>query len=395
MGRAARRPDRPRMSRVFVDAEAGLRSYWRRFLWPTLAVAVCSAVAVAAQVASQGITESVSEELDSVELEHIDGSIELAVLERVGASRLTAAVRHAEGVSAAGLWRSLEPNLVAQFTKGPELVASRVLEINHAALEVLLPEMESGRVFEGWEADGSHRVALIGTQVAELSGYSTAAQRSTIWLDGLPFTVVGVIGNVDGPFELQGSVLVPLGSAPRIAGSDVRITARVEPRVAASASRSIDSALSLVAPDGGFTITAVPDSASLRSVVSDGFVRAFRWTSGAALVFSALATWAASRPSFVSREPEFALRKSLGARRRDLIALFMIEATAVGIAGGAVAVLALAGGLLALQGSGLELSAPIYVVLSPFLIGLLSTQLSALMFVRSVAGLSVAEVFRR
>ncbi len=257
------------------------------------------------------------------------------------------------------------------------------------------PSVASGRLFNEWEMENEQPVALLGIDVSRSSGLWTGAGSTpSIWIGGKSFAVVGTVYAFEANPALSGSVIVPRGALPSDIHADSRIVLRTDEGTSSEAAARLEVTLSHLSPRGGFSVTAVPDSTAIRSVVSGDLQRAFELVSLGAIIVSVFATWLATRSSFVEREAELGLRKSLGASTAQILLLLGLEGTVVGLVGGAVGVLATSMMIETATRLGVEIAPSRLMMYSPFLLGVVSGLSAAALFGRATSRLSAADAFR-
>jgi putative ABC transport system permease protein len=220
----------------------------------------------------------------------------------------------------------------------------------------------AGRLFNENEERGRRRVAVLGAAVGvPLEAASTEALiGETIRVRGIPFEVIGVLaekGTV-GWQSPDDNLYIPLSTAQfRVFGTD-----RVQSiYVQAMAPESMDAALAEIdrvlrrehrlrpAQQSDFNIR---NQATLLETFQET-ARTFSFLlAGIALIsllVGGIGIMNIMLVSVTERTREIGVRKALGARRRDILLQFLIEALVLCLAGGTVGVLLGAGGAVALQ----------------------------------------------
>lgn len=212
-------------------------------------------------------------------------------------------------------------------------------------------DLQSGRVFSQQEAELGAPVLVIGTEVAEhfFTGLDPIGRELRI--GGTPYTVIGLLeeqGNVFG-FSLDRVAIAPYESPlnritnPRgdVDGLLVQGTSEIATQEATEAAREVLRISRKLSP-------SQPDNFALES--SDSALEFFaslqsRLTLfGAALpaiglVVGALVIMNIMLVAVAERTREIGVRKSLGARRRDIMLQFLVEAATLSVFGAALGIL--------------------------------------------------------
>jgi putative ABC transport system permease protein len=219
----------------------------------------------------------------------------------------------------------------------------------------------AGRVFSDTEERGRRRVAVLGALAGEALGVpSMALLGESIRVRGVTFEVIGVLAEKgsQGFSNPDDNVYIPLGTAQlRVMGTDnIRAiavqavdTAAMEPAMV-----EIDRVLRRehrLSP-GEEADFNVRDQASLLTTMQET-TRTFSFLlAGIAtisLLVGGIGIMNIMLVSVTERTREIGLRKSLGARRRDILLQFLIEAMVLCLAGGAIGLATGIGGSLVLR----------------------------------------------
>ena len=221
-----------------------------------------------------------------------------------------------------------------------------VLAASPGALTEAGASPSAGRLLDPLDQHGALDVAVLGTSAARELGVTQVG--SAVFVDGVPLTVVGIIGGVVRQPSLLLSVVIPTSTAwagwgPPSAGAELAVA--VHPGAAAVVAGELVGA---VRPDDPTRLSVLTDTAPLRiqSQVSSDLTSLFVVIGLVALVVGVIGIAAAMGLSVVERTHEIGLRRALGATRRAVGAQFLVESTILGFVGGvigtALAVIALA-----------------------------------------------------
>ncbi|KRI01463.1 ABC transporter permease [Curvibacter sp. PAE-UM] len=222
-------------------------------------------------------------------------------------------------------------------------------------LEVRDWSLESGRLFEAAEQSGSAKVAWLGqTVVRELFGDDDPIDQ-VIRVRGVPFTVVGVLarkGQNSMGQDQDDVVIVPMSTfRNRIwnAGGNVKRiwTIHVKVREGQSMKLAEESVRELLrqrlkVPPGGddtFNVRNLSEILQAQEEASRIMTLLLAAVAGISLVIGGIGIMNIMLVSVTERTREIGLRMAVGARPKDILAQFLIEAVTLSLFGGALGVL--------------------------------------------------------
>lgn len=180
-------------------------------------------------------------------------------------------------------------------------------------------------------------MAVLGSRAAEKMGINRVDSQPSIFIGGVAYAVIGIIGDLDRRGEMGDAVIIPSGAAradfalPAPAELSIRIMVGAGPQVA-------DQAVVALAPDAPDTLEArAPSAASdlSQNVQSDVNV-VFLILGVIALLAGGLGIANVTLLSVMERTGEIGLRRALGATRRQIGAQFMVESIVIGFVGGLI-----------------------------------------------------------
>jgi putative ABC transport system permease protein len=216
--------------------------------------------------------------------------------------------------------------------------------------------LASGRFFT--EAESNARIAVIGTMVAsDLFGGTHQALSQRISIDGVEYEVIGVnatrssqaTGGANDPTK---EVYLPYTSArnrifrnqmtPQVDVSRVIVQAR-DPKRTKEAMRQVTIALRerhrLSYQPNGFNIQDLEQTAQQSQRALAGFTSFLLVIGGISLLVGGIGIMNIMLVSVTQRTREIGLRKAVGARQRDILLQFLVEASLLSLAGGMVGIM--------------------------------------------------------
>ncbi|WP_172191331.1 ATP-binding cassette domain-containing protein [Actinomyces faecalis] len=186
--------------------------------------------------------------------------------------------------------------------------------------------------------------ALVGVGAAAKIGLGPLDGSPTIWVDGAPYEVAGLVSEAGVRPELLSAVILSQEQASEIdAASDAGIEVWVRPGAAQGVGKVVAAAWLPTLADHTTTV-APPDPQAMRAELESN-VRTILLTLTLVAVLAGLLTLSSAMNTAVqARQGELALRRAMGARRVHLRVLIAGEAVLVGLVGG---ILGSVGGVLA------------------------------------------------
>jgi putative ABC transport system permease protein len=189
------------------------------------------------------------------------------------------------------------------------------------------------------------RVAVLGATTADDLELGADAVGTTITIDGLPYTVVGILQAKGGTgfVSQDDQVLVPLGSVTKyFTGSDTVRSVAVSVASADEMTSTTDAITGTLRTRHALASTAASDftittQAQLLSTVGNvtGILTALlAGIASISLVVGGIGIMNIMLVSVRERTREIGIRKAVGARRRDILAQFLIEALTLSMLGG-------------------------------------------------------------
>ena len=225
-------------------------------------------------------------------------------------------------------------------------ISSRMFAIENITLQ-------SGRIWTDQEAAGGRNACVIGADLLENLFNGREADSvvgEQIRVDGVPYEVIGVaspFGKVLG-FSRDNFVYMPFQAGQRMFGARDSITVHIQVDDSADFEAAQDEVRAIMRSRRGKTLTDDDEGFSLDT--QDAFLAIYdSATSGiyaatiavavVSLVVGGIVVMNIMLVSVTERTREIGLRKAVGARRRDILQQFLIEAVTVTAVGGAIGII--------------------------------------------------------
>jgi putative ABC transport system permease protein len=351
---------------LFENLRIALIAIWAnkmRSVLTVLGVMVGVAAVIGVVSIVQGLQHKISQDLESV------GSTFIRVVPDFGATRNPFFQKIPELTYEDALAIRQRASAVRDFTPffmsqaelrtGDVRHTTSLFGVSASYQDVVNHWVDRGRFLSGIDEDAKKRIAVIGTEAARKLGIEDPLGK-TIQIDGNGFTVVGVMeqrgdsigGNPDD------SILIPFSTAVVLYGQErarripiaLQVRNHNEVDLAKEQVREIlrqRHRLKKGEPDD-FHITSQEELLKTISGVLLGVSATMAGIVGIALVVGGIGIMNIMLVSVTERTREIGIRKSIGARRRDIMLQFLIEAVALSGLGGVVGII---GGYLLANGA--------------------------------------------
>ncbi|HEY0855796.1 MAG TPA: ABC transporter permease [Albitalea sp.] len=244
--------------------------------------------------------------------------------------------------------------------------------------------LASGRLFEDSEIQGSGKVAIVGQSVArQLFGDADAIDQ-VVRIRNVPVTIIGVLSpkgqNAFGQ-DQDDIAVVPIstlrnriqggntGRLRRVSTINVKVHEGQDMKAAEESIRELLRQRQKLQPgaDDTFTVRNLTEVLQAQEESSRVMTLLLAAVAGVSLVVGGIGIMNIMLVSVTERTREIGLRMAVGARGRDILVQFLIEAIVLSLAGGAIGVLVgvvstwavatFAGWKVALTGSSILLAA--------------------------------------
>jgi len=215
--------------------------------------------------------------------------------------------------------------------------------------EMDVEEAATGRYISDSDNDHHAMVAMIGSEVAEKLFAGTDPLGKTISLNGQEVTVIGVgkpLGNVFGQSQ-DSYVYLPIESWMKLYGRKKSLSINIQARAPELMAQTREEARVLMRARRHL---GPNDKDNFGFVASDSLMDLWKNLTGTLasgmvglvsifLIIGGVVIMNVMLASVTERTREIGIRKSLGARRNDILMQFMVESTVMALVGGAIGVL--------------------------------------------------------
>jgi putative ABC transport system permease protein len=216
-----------------------------------------------------------------------------------------------------------------------------------------------GRYIEQRDLDTVARVAVLGTTTAKTLFGTQDPIGQTIKINRVPFKVVGVMEEKGGTSAFGGSqddvIFVPITSAQRrLFGSSAQTSSgawRVSTiTVSAVSEKQMNTAMAqitqllrqrhkIIYQQDDFTVISQKEILGVLNQITDILTIFLASIAAISLLVGGIGIMNIMLVSVTERTREIGIRKAIGARRKDILVQFLIEAITLSVSGGVIGIL--------------------------------------------------------
>ncbi len=231
---------------------------------------------------------------------------------------------------------------VRSMTEKLTNISIRGMSAGMANIDTVQPEY--GRYIADIDNDRRRPVALLGSEVADKLFNRRDVVGSEVKIDGLPFEVIGVAKQLGTAFgeSRDDFVIIPLSSFQKIWGSRQSLSISIKAPDGVSLQEVQDQVRMLMRARHHLSYRDKDTFGFVTADAINGFVQnIFGLVAAVALgvvsislVVGGIVIMNIMLVSVTERTREIGIRKSLGARRRDILMQFLVESTVLSAIGG-------------------------------------------------------------
>jgi putative ABC transport system permease protein len=311
-------------------------------------IGVASVVALVA--VGQGATSGITKQLQGLGTNLLTvnpGSATQGFTRGLAGSATTLTIDDAAAIAKLEDIAAVEPEISTQglVVAGSKNTTTSVLGTTPEYLTVRNYAVWQGSFLNQAAVDSSLRQAVLGATTADDLGLGADAIGTTVTINGLPFQIVGILqakGSV-GPVSSDDQVLVPISAVQhyydsttkvRSVGISVTTADRITP-VKASIMNLLEQRHGIAA--GGTDDFTISDQAQLLGTVdsiSSLLTILLGGIASISLLVGGIGIMNIMLVSVRERTREIGVRKAVGARGRDILAQFLVEALTLSVLGG-------------------------------------------------------------
>ena len=307
------------------------------------------ALVAVAEGATSGITDRI-QGLGTNLLTVTPGATRSGLTRAARGSAVTLTIADADAIAKLPGVAAVEPEIT---TQGPVIAGLQNTTTSIVGTTPAFPDVRSFSMWQGSflnqaAVDASLRVVVLGATTADDLGLDATSIGKDIVIGGLPFRVIGILQpkGSTGPFSQDDQVLIPITTARHyfVPGQTVRsIGVSV-----ASADRITDTQALLTSTleqrhgtngtNDDFSIQSQAQLLSTFSSVTGFLTLLLAGIASISLIVGGIGIMNIMLVSVRERTREIGIRKAVGARGRDILLQFLVEALVLSLVGGLIGV---------------------------------------------------------
>ncbi len=202
---------------------------------------------------------------------------------------------------------------------------------------------KAGRVYSERDDAAARKVVVIGKTLASDLFKSESPVGKTILLSKKPFSVIGVLepqGNAGG-VDIDNQALMPITTARKLTGTNQVnsiLVRTVSTNEIAPAKAQVEKVLKRTLSEDDFTILTQEQLLSSILQILSVLTLALGGIAAISLVVGGVGISNIMLVSVTERTQEIGLRKAVGARPRDILGQFLVEAVILSVFGGVIGI---------------------------------------------------------
>jgi putative ABC transport system permease protein len=316
-----------------------------------LGVIIGVASVVALVSVAQGATAGISDRLQSLGTNLITvtpGATRTGATRGAAGSATTLTLDDSNALAGLDGVQAIAPQLSTSklIVVGSQNETTRVIGTTPGYLSVFAYQMWVGSFLNNASNDHNLRVAVIGATTADNLSLTETSIGSTILIGGLPFQLIGIMQPKGGTTTADDEVLIPLSTAHELfIGSSSVSTIGVSAvsqdaidTVSGEITGTLEQRHGISNGVDDFTITTQSQLLGTVSSVSDVLTLLLAGIASISLLVGGIGIMNIMLVSVRERTREIGIRKAIGARGRDILSQFLVEALALSLAGGAIGI---------------------------------------------------------
>jgi len=344
--------------RLLVEALENLNANKMRSILTVLGIVIGVAAVIAMLSIGRGAEASITSRIESMgtNLVYVSpGSTSSSGVRSAAGSASTLTLDDADALANLANVEAVASvtNSMVQITYQSSNTNTRLMGVTPGYETVSSLTLEDGEFISESEQNARSLVVVLGNSVAEtLFGSTGGVVGQKVRLNGQPYKVIGVLASKGstGFMNQDDQVFIPLSTAlkrlvggGRFRGSSVISQITLKASSADTVDQVVSDANSLMRERHGtiegsddFMVTSQEATLDAATQVSDTLTIFLGGIAGISLAVGGIGIMNIMLTTVTERTHEIGLRKAIGAKRRDILMLFLVESMVLSLVGGLI-----------------------------------------------------------
>ncbi len=245
------------------------------------------------------------------------------------------------------IFQGVNPSVSSRYTvkNGATSLTSTVTGVGEDYLTLNNIDLSSGRFIEYADIKNRYNGCIIGTYIVDELFEGNVSLGDTLKINGQVFNIVGILEEQAESEEGSSDdcIYIPYSNATRLAGS-TNISnytfAAIDTEHVVQAEEILDDFLySKMKDEDLYTVTSMTELLDMVKTMTNTLSSVLGGIAGISLLVAGIGIMNIMLVSVVERTKEIGIRKSLGAKKRDIMWQFVIEAGAISTLGGVTGII--------------------------------------------------------
>lgn len=245
------------------------------------------------------------------------------------------------------IFLGVTPKVSGRYTvkNGTDSLTTSVTGVGEDYLELNSLELSAGRFIQYSDIKNRYNGAVIGSYIVEELFEGNAALGDTIKINGQVYTIIGI--QKEEADSESGStddiIYIPYSNATRLAGTNDISTysfAAMDSETVEAGETVLDNYLyNIMKNEDLYNISSMTQLLETVNTMTGMLSAILGGIAGISLLVAGIGIMNIMLVSVVERTKEIGIRKSLGAKKRDIMWQFVIEASAISTIGGVIGII--------------------------------------------------------
>ena len=293
-----------------------------------------------------GVTKQVTDVFDSLGT----NTIQTMIMDRGGTRAVSTKTMYKFVENYSDLFSGVSPivsisNAKVRAKDSTDSLTTSISGVSEEYSDIVVTEVTEGRFLQYFDIEKLQNVCVVGTYIQKELFGDKSALNETVKINGIPYTVVGVLE--EKAESAAGSndevIYIPYTNACKILGSSYvnmyALTAKNPDQIDEATAALKRELLKIMGDDDFFTVISLKEMLNQMNSIMGMLSTALVAIAGISLLVGGIGIMNIMLVSVTERTREIGIRKSLGAKNKNILQQFVIEAGTVSGVGGVIGII--------------------------------------------------------